>query len=226
MRRTTVHRGYKALGALLAYPSPELIAALPEISAALGSERRFCRATRAGLAALVAELGRGDPIEAEERYVEMFDRGRRTSLHLFEHVHGESRERGQAMVDLHAAYARAGFVLAANELPDYLPVLLEFVAERPDAGREMLADCAHIVRGIGEALRDRGSGYAAVLAGILELAGERGLGKSSAAPPAEREKSLDEEWAEEPVFFGPPNGRGCGTGAPASSVVRVVPRRA
>ncbi|HYR00972.1 MAG TPA: nitrate reductase molybdenum cofactor assembly chaperone [Casimicrobiaceae bacterium] len=224
--RTTTHRGYKALGALLGYPSPELIAALPEISAALGSERRFCRATRAGLAALVAELGRGDPIGVQERYVETFDRGRRTSLHLFEHVHGESRGRGQAMVDLRTAYAREGFVLAANELPDYLPVLLEFVAERPEAGREMLADCAHIVRGIGEALRDRGSGYAAVLAGILDLAGERGLGIPSAAPPAEREKSLDEEWAEEPVFFGPPNGRGCGTGAPASSVVRVVPRRA
>ncbi len=212
----------KALGALLTYPTPELVAALPEIDALVAAERRLPAALRGELAALAAELGSADLLDVQERYVGLFDRGRRTSLHLFEHVHGDSRERGQAMVDLNAVYARAGLVLAPGELPDYLPAVLEYLSQRPFAeAADMLGDCAHIVRAIGEALVRDGSGYAAVPKALLALVGADGLAREPAPPAAER--ALDDEWREEPVHFGPPGG--CGAAAPSSSVVNFMPRR-
>jgi nitrate reductase molybdenum cofactor assembly chaperone NarJ/NarW len=206
----------KALAALLAYPTAELIAALTEIGSAIASDRRLGRGAKQGLQRLIDSLRAPDPLEAEERYVALFDRGRRTSLHLFEHVHGDSRDRGQAMVDLQQMYARGGLRLAGSELPDYLPAVLEYLSTRPmPEVREMLDDCAHILRAIGEALADRESAYAAVFAALLEVAGAKGLaaGKSRREPQAE-EKSLDEEWAEEPVVFGPAAAPSCSVPAP------------
>jgi len=208
-------RSLKALAALLTYPGDEVLAALPEIRAALEADRRLPARSRKALAALCGELGGRDPLEAQERYVELFDRGRSTCLNLFEHVHGDSRDRGPAMVDLKATYARAGLALAGRELPDFLPALLEFLSLQPrKAARETLRDAAHVVRRIGEALAAQDSAYAAVPAAILAWAGERGLAPR-AAPP--RDKPLDLEWAEEPVTFGPP-------AAPATSVIRFMPR--
>jgi nitrate reductase delta subunit len=210
----------KALGALLAYPDADLRAALPEIGALLARERSLSRRAREALAALVAEMAAADPLELEERYVALFDRGRATSLHLFEHVHGESRDRGMAMVDLQALYARAGLRLAKNELPDYLPAVLEYLSTRDAAEvREMLGDCAHILRAVGEALRDRESGHAAVFAALLELAGEAGFGPRRSRAPVE-EKSLDEEWMDEPVIFGPAGAPSCGAGDGAKAPAR------
>ena len=168
---------------------------------------------RADLAALVDELRAMDPLDAQERYVATFDRGRATSLHLFEHVHGESRDRGQAMVDLKSMYERAGLALAGNELPDYLPAVLEFLSLQPfEVAEAMLDDCAHIVRKIGDALASRGSSYAAVFAAVLAVVDLPGLaGKAEAVA----EKPMDEEWAEEPVVFGPAAGAACGAPMPA-----------
>jgi nitrate reductase delta subunit len=214
---------YKALAALLAYPTAELVEALAEIRVVIESEARFRRRDRRAVGALVDELSASDLLDAQERYVGLFDRGRATSLHLFEHVHGESRDRGQAMVDLSATYAKAGLVLSANELPDYLPVLLEFLSTQPEAvAREMLGDCAHILRKIGDALVKHESAYAAVFAAALKLAGERGLG-TDRVPDGARERSLDDEWIEEPVTFGPGAAAGCGA-APGISTVRFMPR--
>jgi nitrate reductase delta subunit len=215
----------KALGALLAYPSSDLVAALPDIGALIQQEPRLPAAARQSLAQLQDELAAADLIDAQERYVALFDRGRATSLHLFEHVHGDSRERGQAMVDLKQVYARAGFVLAPGELPDFLPAVLEFLAQRPLVEtEEMLGDCAHIVRAVGEALQDRGSRYAAVPQALLLLIGARGLAVGPVAAVV-AEAPLDEEWREEPVFFGPPGGAGCAAAAAPSSVVQFMPRR-
>jgi nitrate reductase delta subunit len=194
----------KALGALLTYPGPALREALPEIGAALEAEGLVGRKTRHAVRELAEEIAAGDPLEMEERYVSLFDRGRRTSLHLFEHVHGDSRDRGQAMVDLAGVYERAGFRLAANELPDFLPVMLEYLAHRPLAeARDMLVDCAHILRSVGETLAGNDCRYGAVFAALLEIAGEPGLKPGRPRVPQEEEKPLDEEWAEEPVIFGP-----------------------
>jgi nitrate reductase delta subunit len=227
---------FKALSALLTYPGDELVAALPEIGALLEAERHLPRAVRRSLTELVGELAATDVLDAQERYVALFDRGRATSLHLFEHVHGESRDRGQAMVDLKALYARAGLALAGNELPDYFPALLEFLSLQPPAvAKEMLGDSAHILRKIGDALAARDSRYAAVFAAALALAGEKGLSAHPERVKAQPEKSLDEEWAEAPVVFGPaaspdygcatPTGGGCGSPSPRPAVVQFIPRR-
>jgi nitrate reductase delta subunit len=199
-------RTLKLLAVLLSYPSEELVAALPEIAQRLNAEPALRGATQDALAGLLAELKREDLLDLQERYVAQFDAGRATSLHLFEHVHGDSRDRGQAMVDLNALYARSGFVLAVNELPDFLPALLEFLAGRPRAEvHDLLEDCVHIVRAIGERLVAAGSPYAAVFAAVLDLhrAAPLALAKPAARPaPA---PALDEDWDEAPVEFGPPS---------------------
>jgi nitrate reductase delta subunit len=216
----------RALSALLTYPRSELISALPEIDEVLNSSTLLSVAEKARLANLVSELSRGELLELEERYVALFDRGRATSLHLFEHLHGESRDRGAAMVDLVQIYSAAGLDLASNELPDYLPALLEYLSCRSLAEvRSMLEDCAHIVRKIGEALASRGSRYAAVPAAVLALARQEGLDWSKAAAPhpaapALDEPHLDDEWAEAPAF-GPAS-----KDSPQTAVMQFVPRSA
>ncbi len=214
---------FKALSALLTYPTPELVAALPEIHAALDAERGLPADARQALGALCEELWGADPLDAQERYVELFDRGRATSLNLFEHVHGDSRDRGQAMVDLKSLYERSGLALAGRELPDYLPALLEFLSLQPfDAAKEVLADAARVMRKLGEALAGHGSRYAAVPAALLVLAGERPLAAPSRPP---EEKPLDLDWAEPPVLFGPGSASAaCGAASAEPSVIRFMPR--
>ena len=212
---------FRALGALLTYPGRELVEALPEIAGVLGTSRLLGSAQKQRLADLISDLRRADPLEREERYVALFDRGRATSLHLFEHVHGESRERGQAMVDLGRVYESAGFHLAGNELPDYLPAVLEYLSCRPIAeAREMLGDCAHILRAVGERLAGRGSRYAGVFDAILSAAGQSGVDWGK-APPFEPEPAADDDWAEEPAF-GPAQPRGARA---AVAVMKYVPHR-
>lgn len=212
----------RALSALLTYPRRELLDALPEVQQVLVSTKLLPESEKPGLEALIAELARGEPLELEERYVQLFDRGRATSLHLFEHLHGESRDRGSAMVDLVEIYGAAGLELAPNELPDYLPALLEYLSCRNfEEARAMLEDCAHIVRKIGEALASRGSRYATVPSAILALAGEEGFdGPKAAAPLADEppldEPPLDEQWAEAPAF-GPGS-----ADAPQTSVIQFM----
>ena len=193
----------KALGALLTYPTAELLDALPDLYAVIVEEAVLDRPQRQKMKGLLLWMASYDPLDLEEAYVELFDRGRATSLHLFEHVHGESRDRGQAMVDLKALYQRGGLALRGNELPDYLPAMLEYLSTRPaDEAKELLGDCAHILRALGRQLVKRRSRYAVVIDAVLASVGESGIGAGdTAAQPSE--KSMDEEWAEEPVIFGP-----------------------
>jgi nitrate reductase molybdenum cofactor assembly chaperone NarJ/NarW len=214
---------FKALSALLAYPTEALLDALPEIAAILEQPDGLGTQQRKALRGLIDELATSDPIDLQERYVALFDRGRATSLHLFEHVHGESRERGTAMVDLKQVYARAGLQLRGGELPDYLPALLEFMSLRPRAESiEMLQDCAHILRSVGDALYARDSGYSAVFATLLALCGEAGLTKAQSIEPALADEDLDKEWTDEPVIFGP--AAACGEAKAQVAPVRFHPR--
>ena len=199
-------KALKLLAVLLSYPSAEMVAALPEIARRLGAETALRGATQDALAGLLAELKRDDLLDLQERYVAQFDAGHATSLHLFEHVHGDSRDRGQAMVDLNALYKRSGFVLAVNELPDYLPAVLEYLATRPaEEVHDLLEDCVHILRAVGERLLAADSPYAAVFAALLDLHGAAPLAAANMAK-APVARSLDEEWDEAPVEFGPPPG--------------------
>ena len=195
----------KLLAVLLSYPTEDLVASLPEIARRLGEETALRGATQDALAGLLAELRREDLLDLQERYVAQFDAGRSTSLHLFEHVHGDSRDRGQAMVDLNALYRKSGFVLAVHELPDYLPAVLEYLATRPTAEvHDLLEDCVHILRAVGERLLAGGSPYAAVLAALLDLHGAAPLAAAKKMAKAQAARALDDEWEEAPVEFGPP----------------------
>ena len=188
----------RVLAALLGYPDARLRGHLAEMRDLLRDERALAQSRLSELDVLMDTLVRADPLEAEAAYVELFDRGRATSLHLFEHVHGESRDRGPAMIDLGQTYEKAGLVLAEGELPDYLPAVLEFVSTQPPReARAFLAEMAHIFNAIFGALRQRDSAYASVLGALLELAGEKA---QPIAPAAE--EPLDESWAEPVVFDG------------------------
>ena len=205
MKATQPMKTFQALGALISYPTADLIQALPDLHAVIVEEGLVDKPRRGALKALMHELEAADLVDLEEGYVDLFDRGRATALHLFEHVHGDSRDRGQAMVDLAGVYAAAGFELGPRELPDYLPAMLEFLSQRPlDEARDMLGDCAHILRSIGCTLRERGSVHAAVFGALLDAVGEAGLG-TAAGTPGKEEADIDVLWAEEPAF-GPTSG--------------------
>ena len=192
---------FKAFSALLSYPSVELQQALPEIADLVRATPLLSPRERRCLLDLVEDLRGADLLVLEERYVDLFDRGRALSLHLFEHLHGDSRDRGEAMVDLKRIYERAGFELSARELPDYLPVLLEYLSRRDlIEARAMLADCAHILTTIGRSLIARGSRYAAVLQALIVVAGESPIDAAKTPRVTEKTELLDRDWAEEPAF--------------------------
>ena len=188
----------RALARLLAYPDAQLRSELAPLIAVIDEEAAVPAARRAELRALAADLVRRDPLEVEARYVETFDRGRATSLHLFEHVHGDSRDRGPAMIDLVQTYEKAGLYLAPEELPDHLGVVLEFASTQPPAlAKAFLGEVAHILNAIFSALLKRESPYAAVVAAVLELAGQK-----AEAVPFKADEALDEAWAEPEAFDG------------------------
>ena len=191
-------KSLRVLSALLSYPDARLRQHLPEMRDLLHNERAIAPSRLAELDLLIATLQRADPLKGESDYVELFDRGRSTSLHLFEHVHGDSRERGPAMIDLGQTYEVAGLCLAEGELPDYLPAVLEFVSTQPPReAKAFLAEMSHIFNAIFGALQQRSSAYASVIGALLDLAGERA---QTVKPSVE--EALDESWAEPVVFDG------------------------
>ena len=203
----------RALGALLSYPREDLRQALPEIAEAIRASPLIAKGERDGLMILIDDVASGDLLSAEERYVELFDRGRATSLNLFEHLHGESRDRGHAMVELKRRYERAGFELATRELPDHLPVVLEYLSCREVVeARDMLLDCAHLLKRIGAALIGRRSSYAAVVQALLVIAGVAALDPKEVSRVVHRDENLDRDWFEQPAFSGEPLARGTRTG--------------
>ena len=209
-------RTLKAISLILSYPTRDLQHAMPEISAVLASETRLTAAARRAWRPLADQLGGRDIFDLEEQYVMLFDRSRTLSLNLFEHVHGESRDRGGAMVSLVETYRDGGFEPATSEFPDHLPVLLEFLATRPSVeAQETLADAAHIFQALSERLVRRESPYSAVFAALLQLAGvtadEEAVAELLEQPDDDPNdlEALDEVWEESEVIFGPDPNAGC-----------------
>lgn len=194
----TMRLTLRVLAHLLQYPDAQLREQMPDLLKALNLESALPAHRKSELQTLISRLQSLDALQVESEYVDLFDRGRSTALHLFEHVHGDSRDRGPAMIDLIQTYEKAGLYLGSDEMPDHLPVLLEFASTQPpQQARAFLAETAHIVRSIFSALLKRQSPYASVLAAVLELAGEK------AEPVAvQPEQELDESWAEPEVFGG------------------------
>lgn len=209
-------RTLKSFSLLLSYPTRELQQAMSEIGGVLASDTRLTAAARRALRPLVEGLAGRDIYDLEEQFVLLFDRSRTLSLNLFEHVHGESRDRGGAMVSLIETYREAGFDPATSELPDHLPVLLEFLSTRPSSEvRETLSDAAHIFEALETRLERRESPYAAVFAALIQIAGAKAnkdVVEAMLAQPDDDPtdlKALDEVWEESEVTFGPDPNAGC-----------------
>lgn len=196
---------FRVLSALLSYPTPELGAATKEGVGILCEEALLAGDQIAAVCGFADWLLNTPQLDAESAYIEAFDRGRSTSLHLFEHIHGDSRARGEAMLKLLLRYRAHGLELEAAELPDFLPLFLEFLSTRPPAeARKHLSEVADIVALIGRRLRARGSPHAPVLDAIASLA----PAKAEKSIPAESDEdrddtpaALDAAWEEAPVTF-------------------------
>ena len=209
-------RTFKALSALLSYPDEALQNAAAELRNVIDEESLLPADDRRLLNPLIDEIATGDLYALQERYVELFDRTRSLSLHLFEHVHGESRDRGQAMIDLKSLYEKNGLFLGAAELPDYVPVFLEFLSTRPlTEARTLLGQTAHILTALAERLEKRRSSYAAVFEALTALAVLARDTPAVEVVPEGRDTdpndfaALDAQWEEEAVTFGPAAAPSC-----------------
>ena len=212
-------KALKALSALLTYPTAELQLAAGEISEAIENEPAISGSVRNQVHLLLKDLAGGDLYDLQERYVLLFDRTRSLSLHLFEHVHGESRDRGQAMVDLKAQYEKAGLEQDSTELPDFLPLFLEYASTLPATeARDALAQPAHIFAAMAERLRKRSSAYEAIFRALVALSAVAPKADVVSAllalpdPDANDLAALDAAWEDEQVRFGPSANDGCKDG--------------
>lgn len=191
---------FSALSHILMYPDEAMRRELPAVRDVLREERGLSEATRRALLGFAEDLQRGDGWDVQETYVNLFDRTRSVSLHMFEHVHGESRDRGQAMIDLINLYQEHDLFLGEEnrELPDYLPLFLEFLSTlKTKAAIELLKEPLHVMQAIGARLRQRDSAYGLVFSALEELAGVRSL----IATENDEEQDIDEAWQDAEVRF-------------------------
>jgi len=214
----------RALALLLGYPSEEMKEHVGELRNALATEGALPDASSETLRPLLEAIETNDLLDLQAAYSELFDRSRSLSLHLFEHVHGDSRERGQAMIDLGQQYVASGFFLEANELPDFIPVFLEYASCLPPAeARDLLAQPAHVFGALADRLSKKQSPYGAIFECLVALAGVRpdaqALAEVDQNTPAEDSKEIDREWEEAPVSFN--NGGAHEMGGPTGVVAKI-----
>jgi len=221
----------RVLSRLMSYPDEQMQAALPEMRDVLRRESILPAEHARAVEEFIASL-QGRPVtELQEDYVALFDRGRALSLHLFEHVHGESRDRGQAMVDLLQVYRDGGLELDARELPDFLPLVLEFLSTRPrEEADEMLGDGMAIIVLLGARLHQRGSGYATLFEALEAIVGSPENAEllreaASQEGPDQTIEKMDEIWEEEQVTFMGNSDPAGGCGTPAGDVSGLDIRR-
>ncbi|EMF2014757.1 nitrate reductase molybdenum cofactor assembly chaperone [Klebsiella pneumoniae] len=192
---------------LLEYPDAALWQHQQEMFEALASSEKLSKEDAHALGVFLRDLVAQDPLDAQAAYSELFDRGRATSLLLFEHVHGESRDRGQAMVDLMAQYERHGLLLDSHELPDHLPLYLEYLAQLPEEeALGGLRDVAPILGLLSARLQQRESRYAVLFELLLKLANTQVDSQKVAEKIADEARddtpqALDAVWEEEQVKF-------------------------
>ena len=216
----------KVLSALLTYPTDDLLAAASELKSVLAKEAVLPIANRVAIDLLIDDIAGRDLFDAQERYILLFDRTRSLSLHLFEHVHGESRDRGQAMVDLIKLYEDGGYTPTATELPDFLPLFLEYAATRaPTEAIELIGQPRHVLAALRERLAKRKSPYEAIFSALVALSKAK-LDKAALAalraepdPEPDDLEALDAAWEEEEVTFGPGAAKSaCGVDSLASKL--------
>lgn len=199
----------KVISLLLDYPTETLVNGRDELEQAIIESREISPKQRGALFELLELICGNDLMDGQEHYGALFGRGRSLSLLLFEHVHGESRDRGQAMVDMMAQYEAAGFAIGVKELPDYIPLYLEFLSTREDIeAREGLADVAHLLALLAARLEERESAYASCMRALLQIAGTEPhqavaevRAQVAAEPRDDSLEALDKVWEEEAVDF-------------------------
>ncbi|MEO9131863.1 MAG: nitrate reductase molybdenum cofactor assembly chaperone [Sphingomonas sp.] len=201
---------YRALAALLRYPTSEVQELATAAVEVIDAEAIVPPAIRRALNHFAVDLSTGDLFDVQERYVWLFDRTRSLSLNLYEHVHGESRERGPAMVALLELYRARGLELSVGELPDHLPVFLEFLSTLPDAeAASLLGEASHVLAALGQRLHKRDSAYRSIFGALTALAGDPADADALAALMQEPDddpgdlEAMDRLWAETAVTFGP-----------------------
>jgi nitrate reductase delta subunit len=197
---------FRILSALLNYPTPELKTETRVAADVVRREGILASEHLDAVCGFLRHIETVPQLESESAYIDSFDRGRSTSLYLFEHIHGESRDRGQAMVTLISRYRMHGLELRSAELPDFLPLFLEFLSVcRPQQAKAYLAEVGDVIALIGERLRKRHSPYAAVLAAVASLAPQAAGGPLPVgADHEERDDTpaaLDAAWEDAPVTF-------------------------
>jgi nitrate reductase delta subunit len=206
---------FKVLSVLLSYPTEASQQAQDELRTTLREEALLPAMTASALERLIDDFAAADLYDLQERYIELFDRTRSLSLYLFEHVHGESRDRGQAMIDLKSLYEKHGVRNRSNELPDFLPLFLEFVSLLPiEEARKLLGQIDHIRRALGERLAKRETPYAVLFQALGDLAVETKEVETAAVtelPDVDPNDlaALDAQWEDEPVTFGPRAAQSC-----------------
>ncbi len=207
----------KLLSRLLDYPTETLFESLPEVIDLL-QQNDLPETAKAAIIRFVETRRRRPLLDWQSDYDGLFERGRAVSLHLFEHIHGESRDRGQAMINLLAQYRQAGLELHSRELPDYLPLYLEFVATQGANIQGWLQDISHVLALLQTRLEERGSDYSMLAAALISIAGiqvdydplREQVAKEA---PDHTPEALDKIWEEEAVrFTGQDAMQGCESG--------------
>jgi nitrate reductase delta subunit len=196
---------FKVLSLLLRYPEAEVIEELPLLRKAIEEEGLLGKKNMKALSLLFSHLFENDILTLQEQYVSLFDYNRRLSLHLFEHNCGESRNRGQSMVDLKEIYQKSDLDFQAAELPDYLPAYLEFLSclDKKDSITHLNNIVSHLIV-MAKRLQEKKSPYVYVFSALISLTtqkpDEKEIEKTLITGKKE-ELTLDEEWADEPVTF-------------------------
>lgn len=212
---------FRILSTLLRYPDEGVQQVAPVLLDALERDAVLDHRQRGTLQPLVDGLIRDDLLDLQERYVALFDRGRALSLHLLEHVHGESRDRGQAMVDLRDRYEAQGLDISARELPDYLPLFLEYLSVLPaDQAMAELAQPGVIISALAERLEQKDTPYAAPMRLLADMAGTGGEPfLISPADDPDDLAALDALWEEEQIRFDTPAAPDAAPACPQASAM-------
>jgi nitrate reductase delta subunit len=195
---------YKVLSLLLSYPNDELQKFLLQVEEELREESLLQEDKITEIVKFCIRFNQLDLTNWQEEYVQLFDYSRSVSLHIFEHIKGDSRDRGQAMVNLMEFYKESGMHLTAKELPDYIPAFLEFLSTLPTKkAAELLGETVNIMDKINEALSESENHYSSIFQAIISLSAKQ-PDKAITREMIKNEKplDLDAEYEEEPVTFG------------------------
>ena len=197
----------KILGTLLTYPTADMVKALPEFKEILVKEKWLPAKSLKALDHLASWMTEQDLLDLQEEFVALFDRTPSLCLHLFEHVHGDSRDRGQALVDLSGVYKDAGLLINTEEMPDFLPLFLEYLSViGAEESRENLGEIVNVMGVLAGRLKNRQSSYASVFEALIEAAACKPDAKAvavalqEAAGKASTHEELDKSWEEQQAF--------------------------